>query len=267
MHVLVARLGKELKLRNFSKKTVKSYTYEVERFLKYSEGNGLNNETVREYILKGLENKNPSSIAHSISILVFFFEKVLNQKIQVPRPKRNKTIPDILTYEEMKKMIEVTPNVKHKLILKLLYGCGLRLSEVINLKKNDLNFDEGLIKVRLAKGKKDRFVKIPESLKDELKNYSSLGDNEFLFESSRGGKLTGATIQAIVKNGSRKAEIKKGVSPHTLRHSFATHLLEQGIDLRIIQNLLGHSDVKTTQLYTQVSQASIKNVKSPLDNL
>ena len=151
--------------------------------------------------------------------------------------------------------------------IKLLYGCGLRVSEIVNLKKEDVNFDECLIKVRLSKGKKDRFVKIPDSISKELISYCELLDNKFLFESNRGGKLTTKTIQMIIKNACRKSGIKKKISPHSLRHSFATHLLEQGTDLRIIQKLLGHSDIKTTQIYTQISQASIKNIKSPLDNL
>jgi len=118
-----------------------------------------------------------------------------------------------------------------------------------------------------SKGKKDRFVKIPDSLIKELKQYHQLETSKILFPSSRGGKLTTSAIQAIIKNLSKKSKIKKNISPHTLRHSFATHLLEQGTDLRIIQKLLGHSDIKTTQIYLQISQALIKNIKSPLDNI
>ena len=153
------------------------------------------------------------------------------------------------------------------MIIKLTYGCGLRVGEIIALKIKDLNFEESLIKINLAKGKKDRFVKIPDSIKTELKGYVSLNNSEILFESNRGGKLTKDTIQKIIRNSAKKAEIKKRVYPHLLRHSFATHLLENGTDLRVIQKLLGHSDIKTTQIYTQISQASIKNVKSPLDNI
>ena len=117
----------------------------------------------------------------------------------------------------------------------------------------------------MSKGKRDRFVKIPNSVIAELESYCKLSNDAVLFPSNRGGKLTTATIQAIVENSAKKANIKKEVYPHLLRHSFATHLLEQGTDLRIIQKILGHSDIKTTQIYTQVSQASIKNVKNPLD--
>lgn len=264
---LLSKLKRELEIRNFSKKTIKSYMYSVIKFLEYSKEKGLNENNVKDFIQKEIKIKEPSSVAHSIFAISFFFEKVLNQKISIPRPKRNKKIPEILTINEIKKLIESTSNIKHKLIIKLLYGCGLRVSEIVNLKKKDINFEEGLIHIKLAKGKKDRFVKVPESITEELINYCKMDKFEILFPSNRGGKLTTATIQAILKNSAKKAEIKKRVYPHLLRHSFATHLLENGTDLRIIQKLLGHSNIKTTQIYTQISQASIKNIKSPLDNI
>jgi len=264
---LLLKLKRELEIRNFSKKTVKSYLHSVKQFLDSSINKGLNENAVKDYIQKELKTKNPSSVAHSVFAISFFFDKILNQKIDVPRPKRNKTLPNILTISEIKKLIEATSNIKHKLIIKLLYGCGLRVSEIVNLKQEDLNFEEDLIKIKLAKGKKDRFVRIPNSINKELENYLKLEGNLYLFPSNRGGKITTSTIQAILKNSAKKAGIKKRVYPHLLRHSFATHLLEQGTDLRIIQKLLGHSDIKTTQIYTQISQASIKNIKSPLDNI
>jgi len=206
-------------------------------------------------------------VSHTIFALEYFFKNVLNESLSIPKPKRNKKIPEILTKEEIRKMLEVTSNIKHKLILKVLYGCGLRVGEIINLQKKDINFEEGLVHVKLAKGKKDRFVKIPEKLEEELENYCKINNDEIIFPSNRGGKLTKKTIGKIVENAAAKAGIKKEVYPHLLRHSFATHLLESGVDLRIIQKLLGHSDIKTTQIYTQISQASIKNIKMPLDSL
>jgi len=148
-----------------------------------------------------------------------------------------------------------------------LYGCGLRVGEITSLRRNDVNFNEGLIHVKLAKGRKDRFVKIPDSLIEELKNYYNFINGDILFESNRGGKLTIKSIQKIVQNSGKKAGVKKRVYPHLLRHSFATHLLDSGTDLRIIQKLLGHSDIKTTQVYLQVSNQSIKNIRSPLDTI
>ena len=264
---LLKKLEKELNLRNYSKKTVKGYLFSVNKFLEYAQNKGINEQTFKEYILKKLRNQNPSTVAKDLFAIKFFFEKVLKQKVEIPKPKRNKTLPEILTIDEIKKMFDSTENIKHKLILKLLYGTGLRVSEIINLKKQDINFEENLIKINLGKGKKDRFVKLPFSIKEDLENYSKLNNSKILFPSNRGGKLTIKTIQKIVSNSAKKSGIKKRVYPHLLRHSFATHLLEQGTDLKIIQKLLGHSSIKTTQIYTQISQASIKNIKSPLDNI
>ena len=264
---LLSKLEQELKIRNYSRKTIKGYLYSVSKYMQFAKNKGLNKDSFRQYISEGLEKQNPSSINKDKFAIQFFFENILKQKIVLPTIKKNKTLPDILTPEEIRSMIDSINNPKHKLIIKLLYGCGLRVSEIVNLKKKEVKFEEQLIKVCLAKGKKDRFVKIPSSMLSDLQKFCELEEGLYVFESNRGGKLTTATIQAILKNSAKKAEIKKRVYPHLLRHSFATHLLEQGTDLRVIQKLLGHSDIKTTQIYTQISQASIKNVKSPLDNL
>ena len=267
MNGLLVKLEQELKIRNYSRKTIKSYIYSVGKFLNYSVNYGLNEKTVRKYVVENLKMKNPSSVAKDTFAIKFFFENVLNQTLSLPLIKRNKPLPKILTVEEIKQLIENTWNIKHILIIKILYGCGLRVSEIINLKKEDINFEEELIHVKMAKSRKDRFVKIPNSVKEDLENFLKMSEGIYSFGSNRGGKLTTKTIQMILKNAAKKAEIKKRVYPHLLRHSFATHLLEAGTDLRVIQKLLGHSDIKTTQIYTHISQASIKNIKSPLDSL
>lgn len=264
---LLKKLDEDLRLKNYSKETIKGYLLYVKKYLEFVKDKEINPETAKEYILRRLNINEPASVGHSIFALKYFFKEVLKQYLDLPNPKRNKRIPKILTKEEIKKMIDLTLNIKHKLILKVIYGCGLRVSEILSLKKQDINFEEKLIYIKLAKGKRDRFVKIPESLAEELKSYCHLIQDEILFPSNRGGKLTKKTISKIVDNSAKKAGILKEVYPHLLRHSFATHLLESGVDLRIIQKLLGHSDIKTTQIYTQISQALIKNVKSPLDDL
>jgi len=267
MSGLLKKLEENLKLHNYSKETIKSYLCQVKKYLEYSKNKGINSESARQFLLNKLSKNNPASVGHNVFAIKYFFREILHQKLNIPNPKRNKTLPEILTLEEIGLMINSTKNIKHRLIIKLLYGCGLRVSEIIGIKTKDVNFKENLIKINLSKGNKNRFVKIPDSIKKELERYIKLDDSEYLFESNRGGKLTKKTIAKIVQNSAKKAGIQKRVYPHLLRHSFATHLLEQGTDLRIIQRLLGHSDIKTTQIYTQISQASIKNIKSPLDNI
>lgn len=267
MHGLLIKLNGELKLRNYSRQTVKAYLYYVEKYIGYSGSFGMNEKSAKEFLGNMMKNKNPATVSLAASSLQFFFNEVLNQGIRFAKPKKNKTLPNILTVDEIRRLIGVTPNIKHKLIIKILYGTGLRVGEIVNLEQRDVYFDEDLIKVRLAKGKKDRFVKLPKSILSELGAVCELVDSKYVFPSNRGGKLSTKTIQAILKNARTKAKIKKRVYPHLLRHSFATHLLEAGTDLRVIQKLLGHSSIKTTQIYTQISQASIKNIKSPLDAL
>ena len=264
---LLKKLEENLLLRNYSNETIKGYLMHVKKYLDFSKNNNIGKESAKQFIMQQLKTKEPASVGHAVFALKYFFREVLKEKLDIPNPKRNKKIPIILTKEEIGKMISSTNNIKHKLILKILYGCGLRVSEVTRLKKSDLNFNEKLIYINLAKGKKDRFVKIPDSVLEELRAYCVLLSEETLFPSNRGGKLTKKTISKIVEKSAKKANVVKKVYPHLLRHSFATHLLEQGTDLRIIQKLLGHSDIKTTQIYTQISQQSIKNIRSPLDNI
>lgn len=267
MKGLLKKLENELRLRNYSKKSIDSYLYAVRKYLDYSKNFGVNEKSAKDYLRELLQKNNPSTVSLASSAIQFFFKEILKQDVYFHKPKKNKTLPNILTIDELRNLIEVTKNTKHKIIIKLIYGTGLRVSEIVNLKGCDTDLNEGLIKVCLGKGRKDRFVKIPDSILKDLEVLNDLSNSEYLFESQRGGKLTISTVQKILSNNAKKANIKKRVYPHLLRHSFATHLLEQGTDLRVIQKLLGHSSIKTTQIYTQISQASIKQVKSPLDNL
>jgi len=267
MNGLLKKLEENLKLKNYSKETIKSYLNHVKKYLEFANSKGINEISAKEFLIKKLSKNNPASVGHNVFAIKYFFKEILKQELEIPNPKRNKTLPDILSVKEVKSMIESISNTKHKLIIKILYGCGLRVNEIINIKTNDLDFEENLIKIRLSKGGKDRFVKLPFSIKEELRRYAKINHSKYLFPSNREGKLTKKTIAKIVQNSAKKAGIKKRVYPHLLRHSFATHLLEQGTDLRIIQKILGHASIKTTQIYTQISQASIKNIKSPLDNI
>jgi len=162
-------------------------------------------------------------------------------------------------------VISSIKNLKHKLIISLAYGAGLRVSEVVNLKIKDINLDELTIHLKNAKGKKDRITIFSEKIKNDLQNLiAGKNLNDYLFESERGGKLTERTVQKVFENALRGAGIKKDATFHSLRHSFATHLLENGVDVRYVQELLGHANIRTTQVYTKVTNPKLKNIKSPL---
>ena len=267
MNESMDKLVRELEIRNFSNKTVKSYTYAVENFLKYAQNKEMNEDSVKDYIQILIKKQNPSTVSSNLSAIEFFFEKVLNKKIKLPHPKRNKPIPEVLTAEEVKNLINSIHNYKHKLILKLLYGCGLRVSELVSLKKEDINFTESLIHIKLSKGRKDRFVKIPESIKEDLHKYLDLTLTNLVFESAKGGKLNTATIQKIVKDSAKKAGIKKNVYSHAFRHAFGTHSIQDGEDIVSLQEMMGHSSLDTTRLYITLSKKHVRGKKTPLDRL
>lgn len=268
MEKFLEKLEIELKLRGFSAKTVKSYMFHASCFLN-KVGVQAPDEDVKRYFAELSERMEPRTINQRISAIKFFYRNILGKDLFIHYMKKPNRIPEILTKEEMRKMIASILNTKHRLLVETIYGCGLRVSEAANLKKCDLRFFEGVLFVRQGKGNKDRIVSLPLTLSKRLESYIDLrnDENPYVFDSARGGHLTIMSIQKVVDKAAMKAGITKNVHPHILRHSYATHLLENGTDIRIIQRLLGHSDVRTTELYTHVSSALIRNVKSPLDTL
>ena len=187
------------------------------------------------------------------------------EKINLKFAKRSKKLPIVLSREEIRNIIDSIRNLKHKLIISLAYGAGLRISEVVNLKVKDVNLEELTIHLKNAKGKKDRITIFPEKIRSNLKSLIiGKKSDDYLFESERGGKLTERTAQKVFENALRRAGIKKDATFHSLRHSFATHLLENGVDIRYVQELLGDRNIRTTQVYTQVTNPKLKNIKSPL---
>lgn len=257
----------ELKLRNFSGKTVKSYMGVVDDFLKSSVNHS--NEDVRRYILKSIEQKKSTSyIKQKYAALKILFG-VLGKEIEfkLPNYRKESKIPEVLNSSQVKKILESIENFKHRLMIQLLYAGGLRVSELINLTPKDIDIERSVIYVRQGKGAKDRITLFPKSMKEDLLKYLlKFSPKSYLFESNRNKKYSSKSIEKILENSSRKA-IGRKIRPHILRHSFATHLLEQGIDLRKIQKLLGHKNLRTTQIYTHVANTDIENIKSPLDNL
>lgn len=263
-------LAQELAIRGFSKRTIKTYLEQNQRFLEFIKKSAkeVNAQDVRDYLLylKG-KNITNTSLNLVISALKFYYNEILKRKIffNIKRPKREKYLPVVLSREEITRIIEVTTNIKHKLILALAYGAGLRVSEVIGLKVEDFDFAELTVHLKQAKGGKDRITVMPEKLKSELQNFViGKKGNNLVFESNRGGGLTVRTIQKIFVHSLEKAGLKKDATFHSLRHSFATHLLENGVDVRYVQELLGHQSIKTTQIYTKVTNPSLRQIKSPL---
>ncbi len=251
-------LENELKLRGHSKKTIKAYSFHVKKFIE-------SKLDPKSYLLNLVEKGKSRSTVRCAGFAIKFYLKVTgeNRGIDIPNVSREKKIPVVLSKNEVKKMIMSSNNLTHRLIIQMLYSCGMRLSELINLKLRDVDFDRNIIHIKLAKGNKDRIVKLSPKIKKELKRINL----EYIFMSNRNKKYSPAAIQKIISNSAKKAGISKKVTPHSLRHSFATHLLESGTDVRIIQELLGHARLETTMIYTKVSNRDIAKMKTPLDTL
>jgi len=264
-------LKQEMKLRGFSKKTVKSYLYYIEDCLRFAQADpkSIRQKDLRDYLEylvdRGLSS---STLNLAYSALFFYFDKILHRKffLHLPRAKQRKSLPVVLSKREIDKMLSVTSNPKHHCIISLLYGTGLRVGELVRVKMVDIDLDRMMLRVYQGKGRKDRFVILPKKLVPILSGQFKFKDlNEYLFTNGRGGCLTEASIQKVVASAAQKARINKKVTPHTLRHSFATHLLEAGTDIRYIQELLGHARLQTTQIYTKVALNNLVDINSPLD--
>ncbi len=263
-----------MKLRGYSKLTIKSYLEKNRFFLNFikKDPKKISEQDIKKYIGHLMDQeKKPTTISLHISALKFFYENILKKKFtEIRSPKQDKKIPHVLTKDEVKRLISATKKDKHKLLIEFLYSSGLRVSEAVNLKVDNLNLNEKIGKVIAGKGRKDRLIILSTSLIEHLKNYlqNRKKDSDYVFPGLFAGEhLSVRMAQRIVSDAAKRAEIKKRVYCHALRSSFATHLLEAGTDIRVIQELLGHASLSTTQHYLKVSTAMLKKVKSPLDNL
>ena len=273
----IIRMVEQLKLKGYSENTIKTYQNEFAQFLIALKNNPVDNcdaQRVRSYMLYCYERlKLSENTLHSrLNALKFYFEQVLHRdKLffkEIPRPKKHLQLPKTIHQSDIKKMLNLTTNLKHNTILKLCYGMGLRLSEIANLKIVDIDSRNMQVFIEKSKGKKDRYVNLPHTILEQLRTYyKAYRPKKYLFEGRVGEQYSVRSIQQVFKNALQRAGINKPVGIHSLRHSYATHLLEQGTDIRFIQELLGHKDLKTTLIYTEVSNNSIRNVKSPLDRL
>ena len=263
------RAERELRIRNYSRKTVESYLYGLKRYFDFikSDFERADNEHIKNFLLSCEQNNSsPQSRNLFLNAIKFYYQKVVGggEQITVASAKKNQRLPAVLSRDEIVSLIATTENTKHKLLLALAYGCGLCVSEVVNLRVKDINLEELIIHIKQAKGKKDRITIFPERLVADIQNLIAGKDGDgIVFASERGGKITTRTAQKVFEQCLKKSGIHRDATFHSLRHSFATHLLENGVDVRYIQELLGHQNIRTTQIYTKVTNPSIKNIKSP----
>lgn len=270
------RFKRYLRMKRYSENTIKAYLEALMVFLRYCEEKPLeeisNQDLINfnnEYILA---KKRSSSYQNQvINAVRLFFDKVENRKMDIEsieRPRTEKYLPEIFSMEEVERLLSGTENLKHRSMLMLIYSAGLRRGELLNLKSKDIDSNRMVIHIHAAKGKKDRIVPLSEVALEHLRDYyREYRPKEYLFEGQNGGKYGERSLQLVFIQAKERAKITKHSSLHTLRHSYATHLLESGVNLRFIQELLGHSSPKTTQIYTHVSSEGVRKIQSPLDKI
>lgn len=270
MEDLLQKAVREMKLRNFSPRTIKSYVGAIHSYLRTKESDFERPDTehIKSYLLSELEKgKSSQSVNIALHAIRYFYREVLklHRGIDIRYAKTEQKFPVVLSKEEILRLIAVIKNGKHQLLISLAYGAGLRVQEVVNLQVRDIDCGQLLLTVRQGKGKKDRVTVLPATLVQILrKNILCKKPEDFLIESERGGSLSVRSAQVIFTRALHAANISKKATFHSLRHSFATHLLEHGTDVRYVQALLGHANIRTTQRYTHVTNPSLKNIRSPL---
>ena len=271
-----ASYTEKLKELRYSKNTLEVYTDLFEEFINYYPDLAPENISEEEIIafLRYLVNDRKISTSYqnqSINSIKFYYERVLGGKRKIyliERPRKETYLPEVLSEEEVAAIVKAITNIKHKAIIMTIYSGGLRISELIYLKVKDIDSQRMQIRLEQAKGKKDRYTLLGTKTLEILRKYFlEYKPKVWLFEGAKGEQYSQKSIQMILKKAVEKAEIKKHITVHTLRHSFATHLLEAGTDLRYIQNLLGHSSSKTTEIYTHITTKGFDQIKNPLDRL
>jgi len=265
-----------LDLKNYSESTKRTYIHLFRQFIWYQRKKDiekLSDMEIKDYLMYLINYKHISVSYQNqvINAIKFYYEKVLCRPVNtyyVPRPNREFRLPNVLSEDEVVRIIKSIQNIKHKCIISLIYSAGLRRSELLNLRVNNIDSDRMLIKIVYGKGKKDRFVILSDKVLKLINKYcKEYKPKDYLFYGMKGGIYSEASLRNIFKKALYVAGIKKYATLHTLRHSYATHLLEKGIDLRYIQQLLGHSNIKTTEIYTHITRKGFENIKSPGDSL
>lgn len=267
-------LIQEMRIRNFSPKTIKAYLYYNNELLRFASkfADEINKQDIKDYLdFLFSSGRSSSTVNLAVNALKFYYQNVMARKffdsvVGVKRPRSEKKLPVVLSKQEVVSMLSATDNRKHKLMIMILYGSGLRLSELADLKINDIDFYRKMITVREGKGAKDRITIISDNVLREVDEYlKEFQPLVYLFEShGMSKKIHVRSIQKVIEHALEKSGIRKPATVHSLRHSFATHLLENGTDIRYIQELLGHARLETTQIYTKVANNMLKNIKSPI---
>jgi integrase/recombinase XerD len=270
-----AYIQKHIELRN-SPHTIKNYVSAFEEFINFfprQEIDQINEPQILEY-LRYLVSERQVSVSYqnvAINAIKFYYEKVLRGQRKfyfIDRPRRDKVLPEVLNMQEITAMIKRTENIKHKLVLMFGYGSGLRLNEINKIRLSDIDRERMQLRVKNGKGRKDRYTKLAAKILPVLDAYIAKEQpKDLLFRGATGGIYSDRSIQQVVKQAAEKAGIGKNVTPKTLRHIFATHSLENGTDLRYIQDMMGHASSKTTEIYTHITTKGFENIKSPMDDL
>ena len=263
-----------LKGKRYSQSTIQTYTFFIADFINFHTKTPLaelTNRAVELFIETVFMERNYSvssqrQFISALKIFTVFCPQTKIHNLALERPKKSRILPSVLSQEEVLRIIQYTQNIKHRAILTLLYSCGLRIGELINLKLIDFHIDRKQLIVKKGKGRKDRYVSLADSFLPLLSNYyHSYKPTIYFVEGQNGGKYSAESIRSFLRKSCKKAGIRKPVTPHTLRHSYATHLLENGVDLRYIQTLLGHSKPETTMIYTHVQRKDLMEIQNPLD--
>ena len=273
---IIIRFIKQARIENYSEATVKNYASALKLFLQWVSElkvDKISDDDIQNYLYfcKQKKQYSFSSMKQVLATIRFLYGKVFHQavpKVLDIKLRKPVYLPTVLSAKDISRLIRVTNNLKHKIILLLIYSGGLRLGELLNLKIGDIDSESMKVHIRQAKGKKDRYIMLSVKtllmLRDYYKKYQP---KDFLIEGQKGGKYSPTSVQSVFKTALKKSGIKKKVTVHSLRHSFATHLLDKGTDIRYIQELLGHKRLETTQIYTHVSSHSINKIRSPADFL
>lgn len=263
-----------LRGKRYSESTIQTYTFFVADFVNFHTETPLTELTHRDvelFIEKVFLERNYSvstqrQFISALKLFIVYYPHTKINNLILERPKKDRKLPNVLSQEEVLSIISSTQNLKHRAIIALIYSCGLRISELINLKLADFHLERKQLIVKNGKGRKDRYVSLADSFIPLLSNYYHSYKPEIYFvEGQKKGKYTAESVRQFLRKSCTKAQIKKTVTPHTLRHSYATHLLENGVDIRYIQSLLGHAKPETTMIYTHVKRKDLMEIQNPLD--